>query len=409
MPVHIIQIVSDYIFGEEVSHHLLNVLVKERSFKVTIQKETKSVKYGAGQPMGLNSSWAIFTVTHHCILRYCEYVNGVAQGTTYFVLGDDTIIFNEKVANTYQKFIKEVGVEISLKKSYIPEKNSPFCGEFAKRLFTHEGEISPLPYRLFSQIKSKIIRDGLIIASYIDRGTNLESIVSNIPDSIKKESILIAGVLTELSVGSDNRNQREPAQSSFVANKEALKGTGVTLAHLRSIFKSIIDEENVNKNSFFQGDTSLVKYILKKYLKHYRVPASKRRHLLNTLDSETIHVLAHTDIIYCMLSETKKLDLIHDLVGNVHSFGGNFINSIHDFCELVRELPICPKELGLIDQRYTDQEIFCSKLIEGLRKINSVPSREQSITYLKYTLNNSKVSKPNRDIVLYLGLTKNKV
>jgi len=56
MPVYLIQIVSDYIFGEEISHHILNVLVKERDFKVTIDKKTDVVKYGAGQPMGLNSS-----------------------------------------------------------------------------------------------------------------------------------------------------------------------------------------------------------------------------------------------------------------------------------------------------------------------------------------------------------------
>jgi len=74
---------------------------------------------------------------------------------------------------------------ISKAKSYTPDEvnNSRICGEFAKRLFIQEGELSPLPFNLFKRIKSKTIRDGMLLANYMDRGFSPDSLVSKLPSS----------------------------------------------------------------------------------------------------------------------------------------------------------------------------------------------------------------------------------
>jgi len=57
LPVEVIQVVIEYLFGEKVAHHYLNVLVRSRDFKFSMpNKRTQYLKYGSGQPMGLNSS-----------------------------------------------------------------------------------------------------------------------------------------------------------------------------------------------------------------------------------------------------------------------------------------------------------------------------------------------------------------
>jgi len=91
-----------------------------------------------------------------------------------------------------------------------------------------------------------------------------------------------------------------------------------------------------------------------------------------------------------MLTETRKLDLIYDLTKDVYFFGGNRINSISDFCELLRHLPRISKENSLIDQRYTDQEIVSSQIIFGLRKLNIKVTKKQAIAYLDHALKKIK-------------------
>jgi hypothetical protein len=93
------------------------------------------------------------------------------MGSSYIVLGDDVVIFREDVSRLYQELMDKIGVKISLEKSFVPSEEVPVQGEFAKRLFTKEGEISPLPLRLLKEPNiSKEIREGMFLREVIDRG-----------------------------------------------------------------------------------------------------------------------------------------------------------------------------------------------------------------------------------------------
>lgn len=107
------------------------------------------VYYAVGQPMGTLSSWSAFTLTHHAIVRMCESRSGLKVGKNYYILGDDIVLFDERLAKEYSDFMRKSGVAISIAKSYSPNEFGRSGAEFAKRLFTREGhDVSPLPLRL---------------------------------------------------------------------------------------------------------------------------------------------------------------------------------------------------------------------------------------------------------------------
>lgn len=110
------------------------------TFYVPWTKE--SVKYRAGQPMGAYTSWAIFALCHHLVVRVAAHnVTGSFDFRTYFLLGDDFVIWgNDKVAAEYLRLKTVVlGVKISLPKSLIADDSF----EFAKRFFIKGVEVSP--------------------------------------------------------------------------------------------------------------------------------------------------------------------------------------------------------------------------------------------------------------------------
>jgi hypothetical protein len=93
------------------------------------------LRYGAGQPMGALTSWAAFSLCHHCLVQYAAFR---AHGTigffkAYALLGDDIVLADAKVANVYIVLLLEIGVEYGLAKSLI---SSTGGFEFAKRTFS---------------------------------------------------------------------------------------------------------------------------------------------------------------------------------------------------------------------------------------------------------------------------------
>jgi hypothetical protein len=87
------------------------------------------VKYSTGQPMGTYSSWAVFTLTHHLVVHYCAFLEGIEDFDQYIILGDDIVIKNDNVAKRYIDVITSLGVEVSLNKTHVSKDTY----EFAKR------------------------------------------------------------------------------------------------------------------------------------------------------------------------------------------------------------------------------------------------------------------------------------
>jgi hypothetical protein len=111
----------------------------------------KYVEYMAGQPMGAKSSWAIFALTHHTILRLLCSSAG-ARDNPYVIIGDDVVIANDTVAKNYMELLDTFGVEYSKLKTIIPKDNGDHAAEFAKRIFLNGVERSPLTASLLDRV-----------------------------------------------------------------------------------------------------------------------------------------------------------------------------------------------------------------------------------------------------------------
>lgn len=113
----------------------------------------KFINYAVGQPMGALSSWAAFAVTHHVLLlSICTMLQ---VGTDcFYILGDDIVITNDKVAKVYEQALLDMGVTISLAKSVTPELLIEGCNsaEFAKQLFRNGENLSPVSIALLLEI-----------------------------------------------------------------------------------------------------------------------------------------------------------------------------------------------------------------------------------------------------------------
>lgn len=80
--------------------------------------------------MGAYSSWAVFALTHHIIVRVAALKCGKSPYfEAYALLGDDIVIGDDDVAREYKAIMANLGVEISDSKSHV----SPRYYEFAKR------------------------------------------------------------------------------------------------------------------------------------------------------------------------------------------------------------------------------------------------------------------------------------
>lgn len=118
----------------------MNLLTKREFYS----KETKSLlKYSVGQPMGCYSSWAAFTITHHLVVHYAAHCAGISEFNNYIILGDDIVIYNNKVAKNYIKIMTKLGVDISLNKTHV----SIDTYEFAKRWIKNGKELTGLPLK----------------------------------------------------------------------------------------------------------------------------------------------------------------------------------------------------------------------------------------------------------------------
>lgn len=98
-------------------------------------------------------------------MRYAGVLVGRINFQDYLVLGDDVVIAGKEVALMYQLVISELGVGISAHKSIQP---SPKKGlEFASKLVSREGNLSPLPIILLT--KSGIVAKLQFITELVIR------------------------------------------------------------------------------------------------------------------------------------------------------------------------------------------------------------------------------------------------
>lgn len=112
-------------------------LLTSREFAV--QKLSTPVKYGCGQPMGAYSSWASMAFTHHVIVQLSAMRIGKDSFSNYALLGDDIVIADSAVAESYRLLLSQLDMGISSVKTHV----SYDSWEFAKRWFISKSEVTP--------------------------------------------------------------------------------------------------------------------------------------------------------------------------------------------------------------------------------------------------------------------------
>jgi len=102
----------------------------------------ETIHFTRGQPMGILSSWAIATLTHHALIRWASVNFKVNLGVSnYMILGDDNVIIGSDLITAYEKMCKSLGLEMSSSKT-IKTKGEGF--EFCKKIFRKGVNITPI-------------------------------------------------------------------------------------------------------------------------------------------------------------------------------------------------------------------------------------------------------------------------
>jgi hypothetical protein len=116
----------------------------ERLMKLPLTHKSNVLTFAVGQPMGLYSSFPVFSMTHHALVQFCCHKHNVDPEQAYILLGDDIVIFHRRVAATYREFlVKVLGVKVSEHKSIL-SNTSIKCAEFCKRILLYRSEITGL-------------------------------------------------------------------------------------------------------------------------------------------------------------------------------------------------------------------------------------------------------------------------
>jgi hypothetical protein len=123
------------------------------------------IHYEAGQPMGALTSWGMLAFTHHLMVQWSAYrvdPTNYHWFSDYAVLGDDIVIADKAVAESYVETCNLLGVEIGLAKSLLSPKGKSL--EFAKRTFVNSTDVSPVPFKEY-WVAVQMINAGLEFAS----------------------------------------------------------------------------------------------------------------------------------------------------------------------------------------------------------------------------------------------------
>jgi hypothetical protein len=153
LPVSLQQKIIQHLFGEAYAHTWRSLLTL-RPYAVKYKDKSgkpinTSVKYEVGQPMGALSSWAMLAITHHLIVQAAAILsNSKFPYKGYALLGDDIVIWDKSVAESYLKIMAGLGLEVNTSKSIISTGGRGL--EFAKRTIVGSIDVSPISLKEYS-------------------------------------------------------------------------------------------------------------------------------------------------------------------------------------------------------------------------------------------------------------------
>jgi hypothetical protein len=151
LPIVLQKAILSELFSPDVASAWASLLVDRKyGFNALgYEKYHGQYKYTVGQPMGALSSWAMLALTHHFLVQAAAWHSGlISVGTlytNYAVLGDDLVIGDKKVKDSYLMILKSLGMEVNISKSIMSDRGHAL--EFAKRTFFRGVDVSPFPLK----------------------------------------------------------------------------------------------------------------------------------------------------------------------------------------------------------------------------------------------------------------------
>jgi len=167
LPIDLQVGILDFISGKPIGKLWKEILVL-RPYMIRKNKYISDIDYvfyKTGQPMGALSSWAMLAVTHHFILQTCAFhVYGTRTWfDNYEILGDDLVIFDNRIYLEYVRLMDLLKVGVNPSKSLISENVSAI--EFAKRTGINGIDVSGLSWKQFIAENSVMGRMNLVLSS----------------------------------------------------------------------------------------------------------------------------------------------------------------------------------------------------------------------------------------------------
>lgn len=128
----------------------------------------------------------MLALTHHVMVNVAARRVGKTNFKAYALLGDDLVIADRAVADAYLVIAKDLGIEINLFKSLVSETA---VSEFAKRLFSESGDLSPLPPKLVLSLLRGLRNLPNVIRDMVSRGLSVQTEVL-LRDATVKPNVL---------------------------------------------------------------------------------------------------------------------------------------------------------------------------------------------------------------------------
>jgi hypothetical protein len=124
--------------GNHLTRDLARTMLDLMDFAVRrglwIMPDGSRVRWTKGQPLGLGPSFPLFTISHGILLYI---LNGYKWDRSFYVLGDDVVIFEHSLYTKYRKVLGEWDIEVSESKTFSSSKIAQFAGvTFTPRMRT---------------------------------------------------------------------------------------------------------------------------------------------------------------------------------------------------------------------------------------------------------------------------------
>lgn len=88
----------------------------------------EKISWTVGQPLGLRPSFPAFALTHHFLVRGICNRLGLDAETSYTILGDDILIFDEHLYLAYKNTMNSIGCRVSEDKTFVSSSFAEFAG-----------------------------------------------------------------------------------------------------------------------------------------------------------------------------------------------------------------------------------------------------------------------------------------